>query len=243
MISLDRILSGKPILLTNKVYFYQPTVQEVSDMGEGLYWSAINLWSLERKDMVTQETEQSKQFSDYEIWKMNMFGSEGMKKSLGTACQILLKSKIEFFDYSGTIYIGEEDSGVFLDEPFYNVMRDICKKIIDVCTSASDNKDVQYKETDNMSEREKEMLQKMRASEKLLEADDNPHPEDALGRRILALTAIGKYTLEQVYNMTMLQINLLLKKYLDIQTFELQTQLSPYISSEDKQDKMKSWLD
>ena len=242
MISLDRILSGKPIRLTKEVYFYQPSVQEVSEMGEGYYWSSINLWALERKDMLIKETEESKRYSDYELWKMTIFSNEDTKKVFGISCQIFLKSKIEFFDYSGTIYIGEKDSGIFLDEPFYNTMREICKKIIDICTSAS-NKDAQYKETDNMSERERKMLEKMKASEKLLEAEDNPHPEDALGRRILALTAIGRYTLEQVYNMTMLQINLLLKKYLDIQTFELQTQLSPYISSEDKQDKMKSWLD
>lgn len=43
MISLAKVLSGKPILLTGNIYFHQPTLQEIEDMGENVYWSALNL--------------------------------------------------------------------------------------------------------------------------------------------------------------------------------------------------------
>lgn len=110
-------------------------------------------------------------------------------------------------------------------------------------TSASDGK--QFKETKNMSERERKMIEKMNLSAKKIEETKNPNrkPEDFLGSRILGLVAVGGYTFEQVYNMTMLQFNMLLQKYVDIQTFELRTQLSPYISSEDGQNTNKFWLD
>ena len=43
MISLATVLSAKPIPLTEGVSFYQPTIQEIVDMGENVYWAALNL--------------------------------------------------------------------------------------------------------------------------------------------------------------------------------------------------------
>ena len=109
-------------------------------------------------------------------------------------------------------------------------------------SSASD--EGQYHETDNMSEREKQMIEKMKSSAQKIETINNPNkkPEDYLGNRILGLVAVGGYTFDQVYNMTMLQFNVLLQKYVDIQSFELRTSLSPYISSDDGHEN-KFWLD
>jgi hypothetical protein len=149
---------------------------------------------------------------------------------------------VEFYDISGTIYIGERSSGVILDETFYLLMRELCTRIIP--QSSASEEGGQYQETDNMSERERQMIEKMKAAEKKIEQTKNPDkkPEDYLGNRILGLVAVGGYTFEQVYNMTMLQFNMLLQKYVDIQTFELRTSLSPYISSEEGQTN-KFWLD
>ena len=158
------------------------------------------------------------------------------------SCHVLLKAKVEFFDISGTIYIGERSSGVILDETFYLLMRELCSRIIP--QSSASEEEGQYRETDNMSERERQMIEKMKAAEKKIEQTKNPDkkPEDYLGNRILGLVAVGGYTFEQVYNMTMLQFNMLLQKYVDIQTFELRTSLSPYISSDEGQTN-KFWLD
>ena len=155
---------------------------------------------------------------------------------------MLLREKVEFFDISGTIYIGEKKSGVILDKTFYLLMRELCSRIMPV-ESASEGK--QFQETKHMSERERAMIEKMKSSAKKIEETKNPNkrPEDFLGSRILGLVAVGGYTFEQVYNMTMLQFDMLLQKYVDIQTFELRTQLSPYISSEDGQNVNKFWLD
>lgn len=242
MISLAKVLSGKPIEVTKGILFYQPTIQEITDMGETAYWSIMNLWMLDRKDIVAQETETTIQHDDYTMWKAYIFTNPILRQSLATACHVLLKSKVEFFDISGTIYIGERSSGVILDETFYLLMKELCSRITPQ-TSASEEEG-QFRETDNMSERERQMIEKMRASEKKIEQTKNPDrkPEDYLGNRILGLVAVGGYTFEQVYNMTMLQFNMLLQKYVDIQTFELRTSLSPYISSEEGQTN-KFWLD
>lgn len=241
MINLAKVLTGKPYLVLEKIYFYQPTVEEVVEMTETAYWSALNVWTIKRKEMIEHETAQSRQMDDYEVWRASVFSTPVFRQMLVQSCAILLKEKVEFFDISGTIYIGEKASGVILDATFYLLMREICERMIP--SSASDAGQ-QYRETDNMSERERQLIEKMKKAEQQVDAIKNPdkHPEDALGNRILGLVAVGGYTFEQVYNMTMLQFNLLLKKYVDIQTFELRTQLSPYISSDDGQ-KNTFWLE
>ena len=192
--------------------------------------------------MITEENEVTKTLDDYNLWRLYILGSPTIRKALEKSCEVLLKEKVEFFDISGTIYIGEKKSGVILDRTFYLLMKEMCFKVMPT-DSASESK--QFKETDNMSERERKMIEKMKSSAKKIEETKNPDrkPEDFLGTRILGLVAVGGYTFEQVYNMTMLQFNMLLQKYVDIQTFELRTQLSPYINSEDDQSTNKFWLD
>jgi len=242
MISLAKVLSGKPILLTGNIYFHQPTLQEIEDMGENVYWSALNLWTLQRKDLIAQENEQSRSMDDYTLWLGYILTNQALRVALMQSCNIFLKTKVEFFDISGTIYIGEKESGIILDNTFYLLMKEICMRITpDV--SASEEKG-QYRETDHMSERERQLIEKIKAAEKKLESAKTGtlKPEDFLGDRILGLVAVGNYTFEQVYNMTMLQFNMLLQKYIDVQSFELRTMLSPYMSSEDDQNENKFWL-
>ncbi len=242
MISLAKVLSGKPIPILEDIKFYQPTIQEIIDIGEGTYWASLSLWLLNREDLITGEDEHTRKLDDYEIWIWYVLNKPSIRKVFINSCDMLLREKVEFFDISGTIYIGEKKSGVILDKTFYLLMRELCSKIMPVDSASNDK---QFKETKHMSDREREMIAKMKSSAKKIEETKNPDkkPEDFLGTRILGLVAVGGYTFEQVYNMTMLQFNMLLQKYVDIQTFELRTQLSPYISSEDGQNVNKFWLD
>lgn len=194
--------------------------------------------------MIGEETEATRALDDFDLWKAYIFSSPQLRLALMQSCNALLKSKIEFFDISGTIYIGEKASGVILDTTFYLLMKELCQKITPESSASDEGK--QYKKTKNMSEHERRLIEKMEAGNKRVEDiknQDQVNPEDYLGRKILALVAVGHYTFEQVYNMTMLQFNLLLQKYVDIQSFELRTALSPYISSEDGQNENKFWLD
>lgn len=242
MISLAKVFSGKPMRITGDIYFYQPILQEIVDMGEEAYWMCLNIWMLQRKNMIPEDDEFTRDLSDFEIWRQCVFSSPVLQQNLMVSCSILLHQKIEFFEISNTIYIGEKGLGIILDNSFYLFMRELCQKLVSY-VGASEKKDEQYKEVEGMSERERQMIEKMKASEAKLEAAKNKdsNPEDSFGRRILGLVAIGHYTVEQVYNMTMLQFNLLLQKYVDIQSFELRSALAPYISSEDGQTN-EFWL-
>lgn len=244
MINLDRVLLGEPILITSDIYFYQPTLKEITSMGESFYWSLTNIWTLKRKDLIAEETEDTKRLDDFELWYLAVLSSAQLRETLTKSCQILLKTKIEFFDISHTIYIGEKASGIILDATFYLLMKELCNKITPEFSASEEGK--QYRKTEHMSERERRLIEKIEAGNKKVESLKNQNqsnPEDYLGRKILGLVAVGHYTFEQVYNMTMLQFNLLLQKYVEIQSYELRTELSPYISSDDSQNELKFWLD
>lgn len=199
---------------------------------------------LKRTDLIGEETDKTKMMDDFEIWRAYVFSSPQLRMALTQSCNILLRSKIEFFDISHTIYIGEKASGIILDTTFYLLMKELCQKITPEFSASEEGK--QYKKTEHMSERERRIIEKMEAGAKRIESiknKDQASPEDYFGRKILGLVAVGNYTFEQVYNMTMLQFNLLLQKYVDIQSFELRTTLSPYISSDEGQNENKFWLD
>ena len=66
--------------------------------------------------------------------------------------------------------------------------------------------------------------------------------KDRLANQIIALVAIGHYTFDDVYKMTIVQLVYLLKKYVSIQQYELYTALSPYVDSK-KSQPIKHWLD
>ena len=102
----------------------------------------------------------------------------------------------------------------------------------------------QYNKDSAKSERERKLLAKLEASEAKLNKIKNAEnaPEDEFGRQIVALVAIGKYTFEEVYKLTMLQFIHLLRKYVDIEKYELFTLISPYMSGDSTSDN-KHWLE
>jgi hypothetical protein len=240
-IKLERLLSNTPIPLINGLHIYQPTVQEIIDMGEVMYWSLLKIWCLNREELVPQETPETSQLSDYQIWCLYMLKSREMQVRCIQSVDLFLHTKIEFLSVSNTIVIGENESSTIIDENFYNMMKDICTALFNV---GSEEKEEQYKETPNMSEREREMIRKMKAREEKLNQIRNVDgkSEDRFAKQIVSLVAIGGYTFDEVYNMTLVQMMYLLKKYVAIQRYELYTGLSPYMDSK-KSQPPEHWLD
>ncbi len=240
-IKLERLLSNTPIPLINGLKLYQPTLQEIVDMGEGKYWSLLKLWCLKREELVPQETEETLKIDDFTMWCLYMLKSQEMQIACIESVDLFLHTKIEFLSVSNTIIIGENESSTIVDEKFYNLMNTVCSALFNV---GSEEKEEQYKENPNMSEREREMIRKMKAREEKLNQIKNADSktEDRLAKEIVSLVAIGGYTFDEVYNMTLIQMTYLLRKYVAIQRYELYTGLSPYMDSK-KSKPPEHWLD
>lgn len=241
MISLERLLTNTPIPILGNIKFYQPTLLEISNMGENTYWSMLKIWDLSRDEIITKEDESTKKLTDFELWIDSIFASTPLRMSLASSIDCFLHTKVEFLSVSHTIIVGENDSLTLVDEHFYSTVNDIVKSLTSL---DSDKEKEQYKETEGMSEREKQMVKKMRENaakiNKIKNGDEKV--KDRLANQIIALVAIGHYTFDDVYKMTIVQLVYLLKKYVSIQQYELYTALSPYADSK-KSQPIKHWLD
>lgn len=239
--SLGLLLSGDPIKITSRLKFYQPTVRDVVVMGEERYNLLLRIWTVTRDELIPEENDYTQDKDDYIIWFEYIMSVPQMQEALEESCLVFFRKKIEFLPLTHTISIGEGESSELLDLGLYLTIKSLFSKLV----QKRDDKDQQYKETKKMSAKEKEMLEKMKAAEAKLNRikHGDSGTDDVFGKQIVSLVAIGHYTYEQVYDMTMLQFTNLLMKYVDIERYELHTVLSPYISSKDaKSQENKHWL-
>ena len=236
-------MTNTPIPLTQNIKFYQTRVGDILTMGEEMYWGLLKVWCLTREEMVPVENEVTKKLSDFQLWTALILTIQDFRQRVEASVDCFLHTKIEFLPTSHTIMIGETDSQILLDETLYFAMREICESVSELGTESK--KDEQYQETKQMSEREKQIIAKFKKREAQLNEMKNAGDdglENRLVKQIIGLVAIGNYTFEEVYNMTMIQIVYLLRKYVDIQQYELYTALSPYMDSK-KSQGVKHWLD
>lgn len=241
MISLGRLMTAIPIPVAKNISFYQPTIRQILNMGEEVYWSLLKIWNLSRKELIQTETPETQEMSDWEIWTNVMFYTPQLQQQLICSADCFLHAKIEFLPISNTIMIGEADSLVLLDENMYNSIQEISRSFFELMVDPQED---QYHETENMSERERQIIQKMKESAAKLDKIKNGErkTKDQLINQVISLVAIGHYTFNEVYDMTIVQMILLLKKYVAVQQYELYTALSPYIDSK-KGQGVSHWLD
>lgn len=240
--TLGLLLQDTPIRITPTLKLYQPTIRDVVSMGEAHYNALMKIWTLSRDKLVPEETEYTKTLDDYEIWKEYIISIPQMLAVLEESVLVFFHKKIEFFPISRTIYIGEARDGSLLDLGLFLLIKSLFSKLD--YTKSSD-KDQQYQETKNMSEREKRLIALMKEREAKLNKLKNGEQnlDDMFGKQIVSLVAIGKYTYQEVYDMTMLQFTNALHKYADIERYEIHAMLSPYMSSKDgKNQENKHWL-
>lgn len=241
MISLGILLSGAPIPITSQIHFHQPKILELVDVGESQYWGLMKIWDLNKEEMMGERAGMAQSLNDFEVWTAYAMAVEDFRNKVIQATSLFLHTKIEFLPISNTIMIGEGDSLILFDQDMYERIREIVRNILGIIAG---KKEEQYKETDQMSEREKQLVAKMKKSAERLERIKNGDQQDGdrLVKQIVSLVAIGHYTFDEVYNMTLIQMITLLKKYVDIQQYELVTALSPYMDSK-KGQGVKHWLD
>ena len=211
-------------------------------MGEEYYNLLLHIWTLNREELLITEDDKTKHMNDYEVWFEYVTSIPEMKDALYNSCLVFFHKKVEFFPLTHTMYIGEGDTGILLDFNLYSSLKKLFLKLD--YTKNDDKQEEQFKETQKMSERERKIYERLKEGEARLSKIKNgdANTEDLLGRQIVALTAIGHYTFTEVYNMTMLQFSKLLKKYLEIDNYELRMMLSPYINSEEGDQDNKHWL-
>jgi hypothetical protein len=241
MINLARLLVGDPITIAKGVQLFQPSLLDIVKIGDEKYSRMLNIWLMEKKEVVENNLEDFSDISEYEFWKVYVLASSDLREILKDSVLIFFRKKIDFFPAGGTIYIGDIADGTVLDEKLFNLIKGIFKQLV---TIQQGEKTQQYKEDAPTSAHAASLLARMKKHDEKIEKmkEQEMDSREQLGRSIIALVAIGRYTYEQVYNMTMLQFNNLLKKHIDIESYTLYTIISPHISSSGGEETNKHWL-
>lgn len=242
MINLERLISNTPMPVKGDIYFYQPTMGQIMDMSEGVFWGLLKIWNLDRKELIREENEETRKYNDYNLWVLSILSNQILRDRLAESVDCFLHTKVEFLDISHTIVIGEIGKGILLDQEFYDRMKAIASSLFDTI-SGTHKDEQQYQENDKMSDREREMIRKMKASAEKLDKIKNGDKEagNYLIKQVVSLVAIGHYTFQEVFDMTMVQMIYLLRKFVDIESYEIRTMLSPYMDSK-KTEPAKHWI-
>ena len=240
--TLGLLLSDAPIKINDCIKLYQPTLRDIVYMTEERYNLILKIWTVPRKELIPEENEYTKSLDDLRVWVEYVISVPKMREVVEESCLVFFHKKIEFFPLTYTMYIGEGKDGCLLDLNLFLTIKTLFSKLD---FSKPEKEDSQYKETDNMSERERRIYERMKAGEEKLNKIKygDVNKDDLFGKQIVALVAIGHYTFKEVYDMTMLQFKYTLDKYIDIEKYELHTILSPYISSKDAENQEnKHWI-
>lgn len=241
MISTAQLLRGKPVKIQEGLKFFQPSLADIVDIGEETYEKMINIWNIEKKDVV-EDAEFVKDFSEYEFWKAYVFSSEVLKGFVENSITIFLRKKIEFLPAGYTIYLGDIAEGIVLNESLFLTLRQVFKKLRG---DVREDDSQQYKEEVPMDAKTKALVAKMKGhDEKMAKMNSGPtDPKERLGKNITALVVVGNYTYEQVYEMTMLQFISLLQTHINVESYRIYAIIRPHISSEGADLANKHWLE
>lgn len=95
----SRLFVGKPIRVINNIYLYSPKVDEVTEIGEGLYSINFILSSFNKKDILIdlfqvpeQEINKLSNIDEYDLITSNI----GVQKEISSALSFFVKEEVIF---------------------------------------------------------------------------------------------------------------------------------------------------
>ena len=148
-------------------------------IGEENYWSLLKIWDLSKNEMVPDTIQGVEDLSDFDVWQTYVFTVPDFQKRVILSTRLFFHTKIEFLPLSNTIMIGENDSLIELNNSFYMTVRSIVQAFMELALGKQEND--QYKETETMSERERQIIAKMKKSAETLDRIKNGEQDNKAG--------------------------------------------------------------
>ncbi len=229
------LLTGQPIVINPKITIYQPTMQDIAILGYERFGHLYSIWGLQRSDFLEEETNETWNLSDWEVYKKFICYEEKLQKVFKDSVLFFFHKKVEFLKMANSIFIGELESGIELTEELFSEIQGVVRII-----TSQKEEDIQSKNAQR-STRAQEIHDKIVAGQQRLSEFKKQKGLDDLASRIVGLVAHG-YSYEQVYNLTLLQFNALIEKVVQVENYTITSMLSPYIDKKNKKNNTH-WLD
>lgn len=234
-ISLSRLLTGEGIVINSKITIYQPTIKDIVTLGYDRFGSLYTIWNLRRRDLIKEETDETWNLEDFDVYKKFMIYNPDLQKIFCDSVLFFMHKKVEFLKMQNSIFIGELESGIELTEELFSEIQGVIRQV-----TSQKEEDIRMKNAPR-SKRAQEIHNKIVAGQQRLEEIKKEKGEDDLASQIVAVVAHGQ-SYEAVYNMTLLQFRAVLEKMVQIENYTITSLLSPYVDKKHK-GKNKHWLE
>lgn len=234
-INISRILTGEGIELNSKITIFQPTIKDIVILGNERFGNLYTIWNLSRKDLVPEETDETWNLEDWDVYKKFIIYDLNLQKIFKDSVLFFMHKKVEFLKMQNSIFIGELESGIELTEELFSEIQSVIKQI-----TSQKEEDINIQNAPR-SKRAQEVHDKIVKGQQRLAEIKKEKGEDDLASQIVAVVAHG-HSYETVYNMTLLQFRAVLEKIVQIENYQIACLLSPYADKKHKS-KTKHWLE
>lgn len=234
-INLSKLLLGEGIDVNSKITIFQPTIRDIVVLGYERFGNLYSIWNLTRKDLVPEETDETWNLEDWDVYKKFIIYNPDLQKIFKDSILFFMHKKVEFLKMQNSIFIGELESGIELTEELFSEIQGVIKQI-----TSQKEEDLKTKNAPR-TKRAQEIHDKIVAGQQKLEQIKKESGIDDLASQIVAVVAHG-HSYEAVYNMTLLQFRAVLEKMVQIENYQITTMLSPYVDKKHK-GKNKHWLE
>lgn len=234
-INITKLLVGDGIRINPKITIYQPTIKDIAELGYGRFGSLYTVWGLTRKDLLQEETDETWNLGDFDVYKKFVIYNEEIQKIFKDSVLFFMHQKVEFFKMQNSIFIGELESGIELTEELFSEIQSVIKQI-----TLQKEEDEKIKNAPR-SKRAQEIHDKIVQGQKRLEEIKKENGEDELANQIVALVGHG-FSYNEVFDMTLIQFKAVLEKLVQIENYNITSLLSPYVDKKHK-GKNKHWLE
>ena len=128
-INISKILTGEGIELNSKITIFQPTVKDIVILGDERFGNLYAIWNLSRKDLVPEETDETWNLEDWDVYKKFIIYDLNLQKIFKDSVLFFMHKKVEFLKMQNSIFIGELESGIELTEELFSEIQSVIKQI------------------------------------------------------------------------------------------------------------------
>ena len=185
-ISLSKLLLGEGIDVNSKITIFQPTIRDIVVLGYERFGGLYSIWNLTRKDLVPEETDETWNLEDWDVYKKFIIYNPDLQKIFKDSVLFFMHKKVEFLKMQNSIFIGELESGIELTEELFSEIQGVIKQI-----TSQKEEDLKTKNAPR-TKRAQEIHDKIVAGQQKLEQIKKESGIDDLASQIVAGVAQGQ---------------------------------------------------
>ena len=229
------LLCGEPIKIEKDLYVYQPTVRDEATLGDEEFGKITYVWNITRKDLIEEETDETWNLDDWEVYKKALIYNLDLQQVFKYSVLFFMHKKVEFLKMQNSIFIGELESGIELSEELFSKIQSVIKQI------TLQKEEDEHSQNAPRSRRAQEIHDKIVEGEKRLSNLKKEKGVDTLSSMIIGVVAHG-HSYEEVLSMTLPQFWAIIEKIVQIENYEFNVLLSPYMDKKSARDS-KHWTE